>query len=398
MNRETLDAVFADLPDSVRVLDRDGGVIYSNEAALLVPHEDLSGRRPECGAEIVGTTPEELRRETVEKGVFKRQHLVHRPPGGGEVADYFEVTLCPLRDADGRVAGALEILRDETTNFGLQHYLIGRSERQETEIARRSQETARLQERETDLAGRLGDLERKETEYLYRDRVSSLGQLAGGLAHEIRTPLGAILSTADLARRTLARTGLPEDRAAPLDDALELIGDAARRIHGVLKALQSFSRLDEAPLKEIDIAEALDATVSLVQYRMGDRIRVARDYAPVRPVRCRPDALSQVFLNLVVNAVQAIPERGTIRLSAAERDGQAVIRVEDDGCGVPADVRARIFDLGFTTRAGAGGSGLGLALCKRIVEEHGGTIELLPREGGGTVAELRLPVAGNGAS
>jgi signal transduction histidine kinase len=398
---QSVERLFSDIPDAVRLLDRGGELLYRNAAALTLPTEGLGHLCKQEGSR--GSSCPACRiKEVLEKGVFQRWHVVYSPREQPDSEDYYEVTLCPIRDAEGRVCAVLEVLRDESANLGLQHYLIGRSERQDTEIHRRSVEAEKLVERADHLSSELGSLKENQTEVLYEDRLSALGQVVAGLAHEMHTPLGAILSSSDLLQRSLDRlqSGLDESdglnsRIEALKGSAEIVGEGARRIHGVLRALLNFSRLDEAPCKRVTLEEGVESTLKILQYRMGDRIRVSRRYGVPVPITCRPDALNQVFMNLLLNAVQSIPENGEITVETGADGGQAVVRIGDNGVGMDEETRARVFDLGFSTRKKSGGSGLGLPLCRRIVAKHGGTIEVDSRPGEGSTFTVRLPIDPN---
>jgi len=253
------------------------------------------------------------------------------------------------------------------------------------------------------LNSQLGELRDNQTEFLYRDRLTSLDELAAAMAHEIHTPLGAILSSSDLLLRSIQRLrggGESPGDAEQLDSMVasaELVGEGARRIHGVLRALQNFSRLDEAPEKSVDLHEGLESSLQLLQHRLGDRIRIVRSYGELPCVSCRPDGLNQVFMNLLLNAVQAIPERGQIEVETTVAGKNVQVRIRDSGAGISPELLERIWELGFSTKAGQGGTGLGLALCRKIVNDHGGSIEVESQPGHGTTFTVSLPVAPAGA-
>jgi len=392
-----LEAFVDDLPDPVRLIDRDGRVHYRNAAALALPADGLghvcespiSGGKNSCP----GCRIEEL----FARGSTQRWHVMVPREDLPGTREYFEVTQCAVRDADGSICCAVETLRNETANLGLQHYLMGESEEQRNESERHAGKAKELKTA-------LGTLRDEQTDVLSRDRVSALGQLAASLSHEIHTPLGAILSSADLLERTLDKLarGIAEqdertDLAAlgrkleTLAESANIVCEGARRIHGVLSALRNFARIDEAPWKQVELSEGLDSTLKLLQFRMGDRIKVVRDYGNVGTVTCRPEALNQVCMNLLVNAIQAIPERGEITVRTRRESGDVVISIGDTGVGISAEDRERIFELGFTKRRSAGGSGLGLALSRKIVEDHGGSIAIESRPGGGTTFIVRIP-------
>jgi two-component system NtrC family sensor kinase len=227
------------------------------------------------------------------------------------------------------------------------------------------------------------------------------------VAHEIHTPLGAILSSVDLIERSARRVedslppaadpGAASDQARKglraLRSAAAIVAEGARRIEHVIRTLRLYSRLDEGEeMKEVDLRQGLESTLELLAYRLTDRIRVVREYGEIPALQCRPEALNQVFMNLLLNAVQAIPEQGEIRIRTRAQDGGVVVEIEDTGSGIPESDLPRIFQAGFTTRVRGSGTGLGLAICKRIVDDHGGTIGVDSSPGRGTTFTVRLPL------
>jgi signal transduction histidine kinase len=379
---ERLGAVLNDLPDAVRLIAADGSVILRNEASRKLAPNGLGHL---CGGENGGrdSSCPACQLETVlVTGTLARWHVVVPRPGAA--SDYFEVTLSPVAGKDGKVGAVLEILRDATATLGLEQYLIGMAESRDQELS---------------------ELRRSQTEILYRDRLLALSRLVAGLSHEIHTPLGAMLSSADLLQRAVGR--LEEaareiaevthsdriiSKLGSLKSSAEVMVEGARRIHAVVRTLRLFTRLDEAPRKSVDLHEGLETSLELLQYRISSRTLVVRDYAKLPEVLCRPDALNQVFMNLLLNAVQAVDGDGEIRIATRMDGSDAVIEIADDGPGIPADDHSRIFDLGFTTRGGRGGTGIGLALSRRIVQEHRGSIEVASEPGKGSTFVVRIPV------
>jgi two-component system NtrC family sensor kinase len=393
---ERFSSLVSDLPDAVRLIDRSKKILVRNEASdLLAPNglghlcgEDTLDRNPSCPACQVD--------EVLERGTFLRWHV--SVPRDEKSADYFEVTLSPVRDSAGRIAGVLEILRDATATLGLEQYLIGRAETQDDEIRKHSEEADRL-------SAELGELRETQTEILERDRLRALNQLVAGISHEINTPLGAMLSSADLLRRTVRRLkttcakitdgGVAAsigERVNGLETSAKVMVEAARRIQAVVRTLRLFSRLDEAALKQVDLREGIETSLELLQYRIRSRIKVVKSYGKIPELLCRPDALNQVFMNLLLNAVQAIETEGIIHVATRLDGDEVVVQIEDDGVGIPAQELPQIFDLGYTSKGGTGGAGIGLALTRRIVREHGGSIDVESRPGEGTTFTVRLPL------
>lgn len=400
---ESLDRVLGDLPDPARLIARDGNVLLRNEAARLQLPDGFGHLCAPSERGHNASCPECQVQEVLERGVFLRWHVV--VPHEGPTGDYFEVTLNPVRDGAGEIIAVLELIRDVTMSLGLEQYLIGRSERQETEIRERSEESQRLAHTADSLKEELGTLKETQAEILYKDRLMALSQVVAGVAHEIHTPLGAMLSSADLLQRIIDRvheTLEPFDdetkqalvaKLEVLDSSASLMIEGARRIQSVVQSLRLFTRLDEAPRKSVDLHEGLESTLDLLHYRMGDRIRVERDYGELPELICRPDACNQVFMNLLVNAIQAIPGEGVIRVKTRHEEDCILIDFSDDGEGMDEEAQSRLFELGFSTKRGKGGAGIGLALSRRIVQEHGGTISVKSRPGKGTTFTVRLPLA-----
>jgi signal transduction histidine kinase len=241
-------------------------------------------------------------------------------------------------------------------------------------------------------------------------KLQSLSGLAAGLAHEINNPMGSVYANVDVMERAVRNLRqrfdsgecptLTDDRKVKrslevLDRTLPITREAMARVTAVVDSLESFARLDRAPRVPVDLREGMDGALSLLSFRLGETIEVQRDYGSELPkVVADGERLHQVFMNLLCNAVQAIDGSGRITVSIAEDPpGEEVrIRVSDTGAGIPKEALPRIFEPGFTTRGVGVGTGLGLAIAYRIVEAHGGTIEVDSEVGEGTSVTLRLPV------
>jgi signal transduction histidine kinase len=236
-------------------------------------------------------------------------------------------------------------------------------------------------------------------------KLASLGQLVAGVAHEINTPLGAVVSNNDLFRRCFRRLrqhvearGLLSDPLIARDlGAVEELAEVTRaacgRITGIVRELRTFARLDEADRKAVDLHEGLESTLVLINHLTKGRIEVRREYGDLPPVECHPNQLNQVFMNLLVNASQAIEGPGAITLTTwyEPQTCLAHVAVTDTGSGISAEHVARIFDPGFTTKGAGVGTGLGLAICYQIVGAHGGRIGVESVQGKGTTFVVSLP-------
>jgi signal transduction histidine kinase len=167
---------------------------------------------------------------------------------------------------------------------------------------------------------------------------------------------------------------------------------ASDRIVRIVKSLGNFARLDEAEHKKADLHDGIESTLTLLQHKLKPGIEIIRDFGEIPPMVCSPNRLNQVFMNLLVNAIQAVGERGTITIRTRHDGDQVVLRFADTGHGIPGKNLERIFDPGFTTRGPGVGTGLGLAITYRIVEEHRGAIDVSSEVGKGTEFTIRLPI------
>jgi signal transduction histidine kinase len=164
-------------------------------------------------------------------------------------------------------------------------------------------------------------------------------------------------------------------------------------VRNIVSNLRDFARLDEAELKDADLNAAFESAVEVLGHEIRHKqIRLERDLRPLPPVLCHPGKINQVFLNLIVNAVQACEPGGTVTLRSRAEDGRVVAEVEDNGCGIAPEHRPRLFEPFFTTRPIGQGTGLGLAVSFGIVRDHGGAIEVESTVGRGSTFRVRLPL------
>lgn len=254
-------------------------------------------------------------------------------------------------------------------------------------------------------------LREAQAQLVHSAKMASLGRLVAGVAHEVNTPLGAITANADVVGRAAAQISSalgdqqllaekPRARIgralAVLKEAESTIGVAAQRINSVVETLRSFSRLDEAEEKIVDLHQGLDSTVALVGSRASEHTQIVKAYGELPPVRCYPGQLNQLFANLLSNAIYAVDGKGggTIRIETEPRGDDAVVRFVDNGVGIAADQLDRIFDPGYTTKGVGVGTGLGLSISYRIAQAHGGRIEVESQLGQGSTFSVVLPIGG----
>jgi PAS domain S-box-containing protein len=251
---------------------------------------------------------------------------------------------------------------------------------------------------------------RLEQQLVQSEKMASLGQLVAGVAHEINTPMGSIhanigtaRSAVELLERFLARTEvLPlvaADKKLPralaiLKESCDMNHLASDRIVQIVGSLRNFARLDEAERKRVDVNDGLDSTLTLLRHQIKHGVDIVRRGPKPLQVECYPNQLNQVFMNLLVNAIQAIAAGGTIRVRIVEDGPHIRIDVEDSGSGIAPEHLSRIFDPGFTTKGVGVGTGLGLAICHQIVTAHAGTISVTSQSGAGSTFSVKIPLAG----
>lgn len=227
------------------------------------------------------------------------------------------------------------------------------------------------------------------------ERLANLGELAASLAHEIKNPLAGIGGAVQVMAQELA----PND---PRREILLEVLSQVRRLDKTVRDLLAFARPTDPDRRPCDMHAVLDRTLLLLaENPEAKRLRILRQYRPDLPtLQADPRQLSQVFLNLLLNAAQAMPEGGQVRLGTdlrggGEGPGTVVVEVADSGPGVPEPLRAELFTPFVTTKPR--GTGLGLAVSRRIVEDHGGTIEVESPPGDGATFRVLLPVGGRRA-
>jgi two-component system NtrC family sensor kinase len=288
-----------------------------------------------------------------------------------------------------------------------------------------------LEQQKQALEQTLEELQQAQLYLIQSEKMAVLGQFVAGIAHEVNTPLGTMLSNnatlqgcvdklKPLSQSTRDQSALeqPADSANPqaptlsaeqlfanIDSLLSLNKLAGSRIQEIVKNLRNFARLDESELKIVDVHEGIESTILLIQSSIDPRISIIRDYQPDLPrIQCYPGLLNQVFMNLLVNAAHAIqdvrPEqrepdykpRITIETRFDRDTDRMSISIHDTGKGIPPENLAKVFDPGFTTKGAGVGTGLGLALCYRIMEKHHGRIILESEVNRGTSFLVEIPV------
>jgi signal transduction histidine kinase len=229
---------------------------------------------------------------------------------------------------------------------------------------------------------------------LLSDRLSSLGLLAASVAHEINNPLASLIMNLQLVMDSLEGCQLPGEGDQALREAFECAG----RVRDIIRDIKVFSRPEERQTGPTDLHRVLDSCLRMASNHLIHRARVTKEYGQVLAVLGSEARLGQVFLNLIVNAAQALPDgqknQHEIRV-ATKREGTDFVRVEihDTGPGIPVELQERIFEPFFTTKPTGVGTGLGLSICRRLITEMGGTVGLTSQPGKGTTFWVRLRTA-----
>jgi signal transduction histidine kinase len=277
-----------------------------------------------------------------------------------------------------------------------------------------------LENRNAELARQKTEMERLQAQVLQVEKMASLGQMAAGVAHELNNPAGFIYSNIDLLKEHIDRlkrcladyddVQLSPEAAARIaaikkeidyDNIVADLGSilsdchiGAERIRDVVQNLRLFSRLDESAVKRVDLNEGIESTVRLLSgYYKSGSITLVRDYGEIPQVNCYAAQLNQVWMNLLVNAAQAIGEsEGEVRITTGCEGHTVIVSINDTGPGIPPEQLKKIFDPFFTTKPVGEGTGLGLSISHGIIQRHGGKIEVESATGQGTTFTISLPV------
>jgi PAS domain S-box-containing protein len=349
-----LEAVVSSAPDYVIQLDREGVIRFINRVDPPQRHADIVGlnwfdlvapdqrgkARVAFDLALAGTPSE-----------FEIQAM--RADAGA--LSWFQGRFGPIR-RDGTITGVVMIARDIT------------------------------------------DKKQTEMQLMLADRMASVGTLAAGVAHEINNPLAAVIANLDMALQDVIdldeRVELPPDLLEELRDARL----SADRVREIVRDLKMFSRTQEERYGAVNVEKVLESTLRMAWNEVRHRAKVVKDYGGVPRVTANESRLGQVLLNLIVNAVQAIPEGNYLNNEIRVRtyvDGEnVVISIRDTGTGIPPEVQRRLFTPFFTTKPVGVGTGLGLAISHRIVTAMNGTITFDSELGKGTEFRIALPVAG----
>jgi two-component system, NtrC family, sensor kinase len=390
--------------ESIYWLDIDGRILYVNPAAerelgysadeLL--HMRVSDIDPNVPPEMWGKDGEISRMLAAGGGGLHNMQTQHRHRDGHLIP----VEINSGAFNHGGEQYSMAICRDISERLAAEQALL-REKEEQAELIRKLEET--------------------QGQLLQSEKLAAIGQLAAGVAHEINNPMGFIRSNLATLRGYAenlfevvrayeeAEPLLPEDHAVRdriarakhnadfsylAEDMGGLIAesiDGADRVRRIVQDLRHFSRDGNSEWQRVDLHACLESTVNMVSSKIKNKAELVRDYGTLPPVECIPSQLEQVFVNLLVNAAQAIPEQGRIVISTRCRGDMVEIAFADTGQGIHVDALPKVFDPFFTTKPVGKGTGLGLSVSYGIVKKHGGNIEVVS-EPGRTVFTISLPI------
>jgi two-component system NtrC family sensor kinase len=263
-----------------------------------------------------------------------------------------------------------------------------------------------LRESHAEVEDAYEQLRNAQAELVGSAKLATLGNLIAGVAHEINTPLGALNSNHDTISRALDKLQVILEDEVVDEDELEDVRRIVKAIDGVtstnnmavdrmvtiVDSLRTFGRVDRSELDHADLHEGIESTLAIVAHELKGRVQVVKDYGDLPRVECYPNQVHQVFMNLIVNAAQAIRGPGTLTLRTRREGDRVAIDVADTGVGITAENLEHIFDPGFTTKGKRMGMGMGLLITRQIVDRHGGRISVESEPGVGTTFTVRLPI------
>ncbi|MEW5975096.1 MAG: ATP-binding protein [Acidobacteriota bacterium] len=315
-----------------------------------------------------------------------------------------------------------ELLKNHSTAFDLKGEFRGRIleftfapfrvKEQVFVIVNDLTEQKRAEQKILDYARELEEVNRQikeaQTQLIQSEKMASLGLLVAGIAHEINTPIGSINSNNDILIRSVSKMrDFLNCEQCPMEvrqnpEVVKIMGIleeinrnnriACDRIMNMIRSLKNFARLDEAERKRVDIHDGIESTLTLVHHQLKNRIEVVKEYGTLPEIECYPNRLNQVFMNILVNAEQAIRGKGTITIRTQQEGNWVKVMISDTGSGISPENVSKIFDPGFTTKGVGVGTGLGLSICYKIIQDHRGTIHVESELGKGTTFTITLPI------
>ncbi len=441
--------------ESIIATDEHGRIIYANPATETMfgySAEELKGK----DLELLAT---ELYRERIDKQIFGTGttgkmwsgEILNRRKDGRLL--YVSVSVSKMVDKEGNFIALVWFQKDVTQTKRYQEEMIKIEKEKadtlrilhenEAAINRSLSKTKReLQEKNLELERRTFELEEEkgrlkeaydklnqmQAQLLQSEKLASLGQLSAGVAHELNNPIGFVHSNLGtlaeyvrdvkslLDKYASLEKRMPPDKpcrelAREIEEFKERIGvqsmlddfdkiisesqEGAQRVKTIVQNLKDFAHRDKTRLELADINKGIESTLNIVWNELKYKATVTKKYGLIPQIECFPQQLNQVFMNLLVNAAQAIEEKGEITIKTYQAGKSVVVEISDTGAGIPEENLEHIFDPFFTTKEVGKGTGLGLSVVYGIIENHGGKIEVETQVGKGSTFRVILPVSGS---
>lgn len=279
---------------------------------------------------------------------------------------------------------------------------------------------ATLEEKNQELKTALQEIERTQAQIIQQEKMASIGQIAAGVAHEINNPVGYIISNLGSLQKYFSKltgfielqSGMITDgdlqarltnqrKANKLDiviaDTADLIKesiDGAERIKNIVRDLKGFSRADQNERNSADINAGIESTLNVISSELKYKVSLIRDFGDIPLTMCNIGQLSQVFMNIIVNAAHAIEQQGEVLIRTFQDQGYIMVVISDNGCGIPQENLSRIFEPFFTTKEIGKGTGLGLSISYSIIKKHNGELSVDSEVGKGTTFTMKIPILG----
>ncbi|MFC1990401.1 ATP-binding protein [Chloroflexota bacterium] len=393
-------AIIDALIDGITVTDMQGKVIDFNRAAT-----EQTGYKKE---EAIGKTPMEIL--LAEKDYPRFLEGLGKLLAGKaiESADYLckrkdgtelpiSVSLSLLRDAEGKPSTIIAVHRDITERKRLEQEIQVKNEQLEAQNEELRAANEEMQATEEELRSSNEEMEaaneelRETQEQLIRsEKLAAIGQLAGGVGHELRNPLGAIKNAVYYIKGKVAKSELAQTEPRVVE-FLDIVDDEINSSNKIISDLLGFSRVGKPAVSPTKIDKVIEDAIS--HTTVPENIEITKKLDSSLPkIEIDTDQICQVLVNIITNGAQAMPEGGKLTIEASKKDGFLELKISDTGGGIPDDVIGKIFDPLYTTRAK--GIGLGLAVCKSIIDRHDGHINVESSVGKGTTFIIKLPLEG----
>ncbi|MFH1021236.1 MAG: ATP-binding protein [Pseudomonadota bacterium] len=407
--------------DGTRVVDNNFNIVQVNETFVTMTgmaKKDILGKKcqdvfwgPICNTESCPMRQILAGRKRVEYESVKESPA-------GKIINCWVIGV-PLHDTNGKLVGILESYRDITEKVEAEHAMEKAFEKAHTFAGELAAGNDQLHRQQQELALAHAALKQNQAQILQQEKMASIGQLAAGVAHEINNPMGFISSNLSSLAKYLERLNefirtleakrpqdAPDEELAALrkklkidyimEDAVHLVEeslDGAGRVKKIVQGLKNFSRIDQAERLAADINECLDTTLNIIWNELKYKCTVQKEYGELPPTVCNPQQLNQMFMNLLVNAAQAIKTKGEIGIKTWADQDFIYTSISDTGSGIPQDKIKRIFEPFYTSKEVGKGTGLGLSIVYDIVvKNHHGDIQVESVEGKGTTFTVKIPL------